>query len=719
MTVAAQNTAVAYTGNGVTTVFAYTMRILDAAYLRVYLDGILQVAGYTVDNVGATLGGNVTFAVAPANGVAVLFQRATAQDQLVDYTPYDAFPSETHETALDKLTMLVQEGIAKADHAIIIPPNEATVTQLPSAAVRANGFVSFDGAGNVMIAAGSAGVPVTPFMATLLDDEDAPTARATLGVALTTKGDLLVGTGGSAVARRPVPADGKIMVADSAQGNGWRDELFAIESEVDIATAATPAIFAALTRHIRLTGTTNISAFDAGVKGQWRLCRAELTGALLVNGANLQNPIPFDIQMMAGDSFIVEALGGGVSKIHNYTRADGRPTLGGRIPFGLYLAGYLNVAASATNYGRGFGIGGAAAEGDARLIAPEDCTFSQLRLKVNGGNLAGGTIAVTLRKNGADTALVATINIGATAGEDLVNSVNFSQGDYFAFKVVSGAIGGGAPDLSLSCVVKKRGTAVGVPMAFCYQSGASSINDGVSTQSVGKFSVVATEQYAQVPVSACRIESRASYASVGSGGMYGTSLQNNLLPSTNESPSSPLIYDNGTRIAGMGVAGPKMDFVDNDMYSNWGRFCQQTNGANVRGWFNCLGATDVQHAPGAVFFHAYEQVQNVTRYMVDYAMGNAPTATESEVQIPMPACTLRNLRAMSHSAVAAGNTVLTVRKNGVDTGLTCSLGAGSRLASDTANSVVFAAGDLLSIKVVSGAATGTRTYNASVDVHLL
>ena len=45
----------------------------------------------------------------PAGTVEVEIQRSTDIQQLVDYQPYTAFPAETHEFALDKLTLICQE----------------------------------------------------------------------------------------------------------------------------------------------------------------------------------------------------------------------------------------------------------------------------------------------------------------------------------------------------------------------------------------------------------------------------------------------------------------------------------------------------------------------------------------------------------------------------------------------------------------------------------
>jgi hypothetical protein len=56
-------------------------------------------------------GGTVTFTSSHQVGtVAVLIVRNTPRTQLVDYEAYGPFPAETHEFALDKLTMIAQEA---------------------------------------------------------------------------------------------------------------------------------------------------------------------------------------------------------------------------------------------------------------------------------------------------------------------------------------------------------------------------------------------------------------------------------------------------------------------------------------------------------------------------------------------------------------------------------------------------------------------------------
>lgn len=109
MTVQTNNNSIAYVGNGSTVHFDYDYLILDASHLKVYFGDVLQTSGYVVSGVGSQTGGTVAFAVAPPNGTNIVLTREVPFLQLTDYQPYDAFPAESHERALDLLTMMAQQ----------------------------------------------------------------------------------------------------------------------------------------------------------------------------------------------------------------------------------------------------------------------------------------------------------------------------------------------------------------------------------------------------------------------------------------------------------------------------------------------------------------------------------------------------------------------------------------------------------------------------------
>ena len=116
MTLSTERNEITAIADGVQTVYPYDFRILDETDLDVVVNGLLvDPSNYTVQFVGEPTGGTVTFQIAPADGVSVIITRTMELTQETDYKPYDPFPAETHETALDRLTMICQQLEADID----------------------------------------------------------------------------------------------------------------------------------------------------------------------------------------------------------------------------------------------------------------------------------------------------------------------------------------------------------------------------------------------------------------------------------------------------------------------------------------------------------------------------------------------------------------------------------------------------------------------------
>jgi hypothetical protein len=154
MTVSSTTARASYTGNGTTTVFAVPFYFLAAADLRVILrTGTTEVVqtlttNYTVTGAGVASGGSVTMLVAPAAGTTLTILRNTPTTQETDLLPNDRLPAESLETALDKLTMLVQQVDEVADRALQFPASDAAASPtIPAASARASKFLSFDSNG--------------------------------------------------------------------------------------------------------------------------------------------------------------------------------------------------------------------------------------------------------------------------------------------------------------------------------------------------------------------------------------------------------------------------------------------------------------------------------------------------------------------------------------------------------------------------------------------
>lgn len=115
MTVSTQTARKQYDANGVLDTFAYDFLILASSDLKVYVDDALQSEGasgdYTVTGVGVGTGGNVVFNAGsiPANGTVVTLVRSTPFTQATDYVDNTKFSAASHENAMDKLTLLIQQ----------------------------------------------------------------------------------------------------------------------------------------------------------------------------------------------------------------------------------------------------------------------------------------------------------------------------------------------------------------------------------------------------------------------------------------------------------------------------------------------------------------------------------------------------------------------------------------------------------------------------------
>jgi hypothetical protein len=120
-------------------------------------------------------------------------------------------------------------------------------------------------------------------------------------------------------------------------------------------------------------------------------------------------------------------------------------------------------------------------------------------------------------------------------------------------------------------------------------------------------------------------------------------------------------------------------------------------------------------APLSVFSSTGLAVSGSTTVYVTFAAigtgGSSSSTTESQRQMVMPAAfTIKNLFVVTNTAQPNdGPLVFTVRKNGVDTTLTVTVAANAAAStvSDTTHTVSFAAGDLLSMKIVNNSSSSS------------
>jgi hypothetical protein len=115
-----------YAGSGTTGPFTVGFRFLENSHILV----VKNVAGvetnlvldtdYTVTGAGAS-SGSVTLATALATGQTLTIVRNVPTTQETDYVAGDSFPAESHERALDQLTMIAQQLKEEVDRSAKLP----------------------------------------------------------------------------------------------------------------------------------------------------------------------------------------------------------------------------------------------------------------------------------------------------------------------------------------------------------------------------------------------------------------------------------------------------------------------------------------------------------------------------------------------------------------------------------------------------------------------
>jgi hypothetical protein len=155
MTISSLNTRVDYVGDGTSTVFAVPFQFFLPSDLTVIrrdsttgAETVLVLAtDYTVTG-GDNALGTVTLSTAALSGTSLVILRDTLRVQETDYVDYDPFPAESHEKALDRLTMQTQELAREVERRLALRRTDPiTQALLPTKESRANRLLGFDGDG--------------------------------------------------------------------------------------------------------------------------------------------------------------------------------------------------------------------------------------------------------------------------------------------------------------------------------------------------------------------------------------------------------------------------------------------------------------------------------------------------------------------------------------------------------------------------------------------
>lgn len=143
-----------YAGAGLTGPFPVVFRFLDNSHLSVIQTSAAGVetelvlgVDFTATGAGAATG-SVTTTIAVPFGDTLTVLRDVPLTQLTDYVQSDSFPAQSHEDALDKLTMIAQQQGALLIGVLRVPESSTSLPLLPPISSRALHLLGFDASGN-------------------------------------------------------------------------------------------------------------------------------------------------------------------------------------------------------------------------------------------------------------------------------------------------------------------------------------------------------------------------------------------------------------------------------------------------------------------------------------------------------------------------------------------------------------------------------------------
>lgn len=158
-----------FNGNDVTTAFPFTFKVFASSDLQLThtdADGVETVltldTHYSIslnadqdNNPGGTITYPATGGDLLATGEMLTAVGVLANEQSFDITNAGRFSAQSHENALDKGVILIQQLAEKVNRALLLPVTESSTDNLPAEDYRAGYYLAFDSEGNPVASSGT------------------------------------------------------------------------------------------------------------------------------------------------------------------------------------------------------------------------------------------------------------------------------------------------------------------------------------------------------------------------------------------------------------------------------------------------------------------------------------------------------------------------------------------------------------------------------------
>lgn len=216
-----------YIGNGSTSVYSYSFRIVSDSDLLVTKADTSLVettlvlnTDYTVSGAGTSSGSITLLAGNLPASYKLTIRRVRPVTQGADIRNQGSIFPEDIEDIADQSIMVGQQLTDSASRSLHLPETEAGTalkTTMPTSTDRVNKVLGFDASGNPIAVSNvpTSGVTASAFMQTLLDDANAPAARTTLGLPGTLSNQRVIQSVGGALIESAAITINRALVSDS------------------------------------------------------------------------------------------------------------------------------------------------------------------------------------------------------------------------------------------------------------------------------------------------------------------------------------------------------------------------------------------------------------------------------------------------------------------------------------------------------------------------
>jgi len=175
-------------GNGVTTEFSGSWKVLNSSYFRCALESVstgvqtLLTLGSDYDLEFGESGYKATLHTAPSSAYYVVRYREVALDQTDPYRTSKGFQGTVIENSFDKLTAIEQDQNDQIERSIRCQVGDGSIGFIPAASARALKYLAFDGSGNPIASDGTTDTPISSAMTPVVSANTLADARTAMGL---------------------------------------------------------------------------------------------------------------------------------------------------------------------------------------------------------------------------------------------------------------------------------------------------------------------------------------------------------------------------------------------------------------------------------------------------------------------------------------------------------------------------------------------------------